>query len=135
MAETLVLLVDDYHDALEVWEWYLRSQGYRVLTAGSGSDAVRMAISARPHVIVLDLELPGVTGCEAARQIRGTSGLRDIPLIAATGFSHESQLAEARAAGFDRILIKPFDPADLVAEIEGALAAARHSDLQLREGS
>ena len=98
LAETLVLLVDDYHDALEVWDWYLRSQGYRVLTAGSGSEAVRMAISARPHVIVLDLALPGMTGCEAARQIRGVPGLRDIPLIAATGFSHESQLAEARAA-------------------------------------
>ena len=135
MAETLVLLVDDYQDALEVWEWYVRSQGYRVLTAGSGSEAVRMAISARPDVIVLDLELPGVTGCEAARQIRAMPGLRDVPLIAATGFSHETQLAEARAAGFDRILIKPCDPADLVVEIERALAAPRHSALQLREGS
>jgi two-component system phosphate regulon response regulator PhoB len=135
MAKTLVLLVDDYHDALEIWEWYLRSQGYDVLTTGSGAEAVRLAKSAHPDVTVMDLDLPGLTGCEAARQIRAFPGTADIPLIAATGFSHERQLAEARDAGFDRIVIKPCDPPTLVAEIERVLAMRPRGLHQVREGS
>lgn len=122
MAESLILLVDDYRDALEIWEWYLRAQGYEVLTANTGAEAVRLAKSAHPDVIVMDLELPGLSGCEAARQIRAAPGTMGIPLIAATGFSHERQLDEARHAGFDRILIKPCDPPELVDEIERLLA-------------
>src|SRR5262245_53828847 len=118
MAATVVLLVDDYRDALDIWEWYLRANGYEVLTASNGADAIRVAKSARPDVIVMDLQLPGITGCDAAREIRAAPETMDIPLIAATGFSHDRQLAEARAAGFDRILIKPCDPPRLVEEIE-----------------
>jgi CheY-like chemotaxis protein len=134
MAETVVLLVDDYRDALEIWQWYLQAEGYRVLTANSGADAVRLAKSAHPDVIVMDLELPGLSGCEAARQIRSAPGTTDIPLIAATGFSHERQLDEARDAGFDRILIKPCDPPALVAEIEGLLATKARGQHLFREG-
>jgi two-component system alkaline phosphatase synthesis response regulator PhoP len=122
MPETLVLLVDDYPDALEIWEWYLRERGYDVVSSGSGAEAVRLAKSAHPDVIVMDLDLPGLSGCEAARQIRAFPGTSNIPLIAATGFSHERQMAEARDAGFDRIVIKPCDPPTLVEEIEGVLA-------------
>jgi CheY-like chemotaxis protein len=135
MAETLVLLVDDYHDALEIWELFLRAQGYDVLTTGSGTEAVRLAKSAHPDVIVMDLDLPGLTGCEAARQIRSFPGTTDIPLIAATGFSHERQLAEARDAGFDRIVMKPCDPPVLVDEIERVLATKPRGLHQFREGS
>lgn len=117
-----ILLVDDYRDALEVWEWYLRSQGYDVVTAGNGYDAVRLAKSTHPDVIVMDLQLPGLSGCDAAREIRTTEPTTGIPLIAATGFSHDRQLDEARAAGFDQIVIKPCDPAQLVDEIERVLA-------------
>ena len=134
MAETLILLVDDYRDALEVWEWYLRAEGYDVLTANSGTEAVRLANSAHPDVIVMDLDLPGLSGCEAARQIRSGAGTMDIPLIAATGFSHERQLAEARDAGFDRILIKPCDPPHLVDEIVRVLATKPRGQRLFREG-
>jgi CheY-like chemotaxis protein len=117
--------VDDYRDALDIWEWYLRAQGYAVLTATNGAEAVRLAKIAHPDVIVMDLQLPRLTGCEAARVLRATPDTMDIPLIAATGFSHERQLAEARAAGFDRIVIKPCDPSRLVEEIRQTLAEHR----------
>jgi CheY-like chemotaxis protein len=116
-----VLLVDDYPDALEIWSLYLQMSGYDVVTAGDGRSAVDMANSAHPDVIVMDLELPGITGFEAARRLRSSSETRGIPLIAATGYSHAHQLDEAQDAGFDRILIKPCDPAALVAEIEQLL--------------
>lgn len=125
MAVTRILLVDDYRDALEIWEWYLRSQGYDVLTATNGADAVSLAKSAHPDVIVMDLQLPRLNGCDAARQLRASPETMDIPLIAATGFSHDRQLAEARAAGFDQIVIKPCDPSQLVEEIEDVLVERR----------
>jgi len=123
MPARRILIVDDYRDALEVWEWYLRSQGYDVVTASNGYDAVRLAKSTHPDVIVMDLQLPGLSGCDAAREIRMAEPTTGIPLIAATGFSHDRQIAEARAAGFDQIVIKPCDPSQLVDEIERVLAA------------
>jgi CheY-like chemotaxis protein len=73
----------------------------------------------------MDLELPGISGFEAARRLRRMSETAAIPLIAATGYSHRNQLAEAQQAGFDVILVKPCDPAELVNEIQRRLEAAR----------
>lgn len=113
-----VLLVDDYPDALEMWGLYLRSLGYEVITAVDGLQAIEVALSAKPDVIVMDLELPGITGFEAARRLRAQASMADVPLIAATGYSHVTQLELARRAGFDRVIVKPCDPGMLVAEIE-----------------
>ena len=66
MAGKQILLVDDYPDALEIWGLYLRSLGYDVVTAVNGLDAVDLAHRVHPDAIVLDLELPGITGFEAA---------------------------------------------------------------------
>jgi len=116
-----VLLVDDYPDALEIWTLYLEMSGYDVFTADNGRDAVKQAVSGHPDIVVMDLELPGMNGFEAARQIRQVDELRSVPLIAATGYSHARQLDEARAVGFNLILVKPCDPAHLAAEIDRLL--------------
>jgi CheY-like chemotaxis protein len=113
-----ILLVDDYPDALEMWGLYLRSLGYDVATADDGLTAFEMALAIVPDVIVMDLELPGITGFEAARRLRQDARTSGVPLIAATGYSHVKQLDQARSAGFDSIIIKPCDPGVLVAEIE-----------------
>ncbi len=126
MSPTRILLVDDYPDALEIWGLYLRSQGYEVETAEDGVTAVEQALRSVPDIIVLDLELPGITGFEAARRLRQCGQTRRIPLIAATGYSHVKQLDEARQSGFDSIVVKPCEPSTLVAEIERLLAVARH---------
>ena len=117
-----VLIVDDYPDALEVWEFYLRSEGFAVLTAADGHVALDQVTTGRPDLVVMDLGLPGLSGHDVARRLRADEGTRDIPLIAATGCSHDAQLAEARAIGFDAILIKPCDPAELVQEIRRLIA-------------
>lgn len=113
-----VLLVDDYPDALETWGLFLRMKGFSVLTAPDGRTAVAVALDERPDVIVMDLDLPGMSGVEAARLLRQRPETSMIPMIAATGFSHESQLDEAHRAGFDVILIKPCEPEVLIAHIE-----------------
>ena len=121
MTPKCVLLVDDYPDALEIWGLYLRSMGYEVITAADGLQAVAEAHTHRPDIIVLDLELPGITGFEAAIRLRHAADTAEIPLIAATGYSHVKQLNQARDAGFDSIIVKPCEPMALVAEIERLL--------------
>ena len=132
-----ILIVDDYPDALDILAIYLRSMGFRVSTAVDGAEAIAAAESLAPDLIVLDLELPGVSGFEAARAIRRRPDTRDIPIIAATGYSHQRQLAMAREAGFDRIVVKPVEPDLLVDEIEDLLdakvALVGHCDLSTVE--
>lgn len=116
-----ILIVDDYPDAIDIWAIYLRARGYEVSTAGDGIGAIAQAEQLVPDLIVLDLELPGISGFEAARRLRRNPATHDIPLIAATGFSHQHQLNMAREAGFDRVMVKPVDPDSLVGEIEKLL--------------
>jgi len=116
-----VLIVDDYPDALDIWAIYLRSMGYRVSTAADGAGAIAQAQQLHPDLIVLDLELPGISGFDAAKWLRANAETRTIPLIAATGYSHMRQLDMAREAGFDQVVVKPCDPDLLVEEIERLL--------------
>jgi CheY-like chemotaxis protein len=128
-----ILIVDDYPDALDVWTFYLRSKGYLVSTASDGAAAIRQAEDLLPDLIVLDLELPFVSGIDVARHLRANADTHAIPLIAATGYSHPGQLDRARAAGFDSILIKPADPDDLADEIERLLDPSH--DVLIQPGS
>ena len=116
-----VLIVDDYPDALDIWAIYLKANGYRVSTAADGAGAIATAEQLLPDLIVLDLELPGISGFEAARRLRRNAITHDIPLIAATGYSHEQQLSVARECGFDEVIVKPIDPEQLVKVIERLL--------------
>ncbi len=116
-----VLLVDDYPDTLEMWTLYLRAHGYSVSTADNGIDALAMARADIPSLVILDLDLPGISGYEVARRLRGGETTSQIPLIAATGFSADQQLDDARDAGFNTILVKPCDPEGLVRAIENVL--------------
>ena len=119
-----ILIVDDYPDALDIWTLYLRALGYHVSTASDGASALAQAERLLPDLVVLDLELPRMSGVEVARRLRANPDTQCIPLIAATGYSHPRQLDQARDAGFDRIVIKPCDPDVLVEEIERLLLSA-----------
>jgi CheY-like chemotaxis protein len=120
-----VLIVDDYLDALEVWAIYLGTEGFRVLTASTGRQALSTASAELPDLIVLDLDLPDVSGFEVARALRSRPATRDIPLIAATGYSHAVQQDKAIESGFNAVLVKPCNPDTLVAEIHRLLTAHR----------
>ena len=120
-----ILLVDDYPDALEMWGLYLRSMGYDVSTAEDGLQAVEEAHRTLPDIVILDLDLPGITGFEAAIRLRSAPDTEHIPLIAATCFSQATQLDRARQSGFDSILIKPCEPMALVAEVRRLLGDRR----------
>jgi CheY-like chemotaxis protein len=123
-----ILLVDDYRDALDVWEIYLSAFGYTVLTAASGPDALALVADAHPSLVVTDLELPGMSGFEIARRLRANPATEGIPLIAATGYSHMADSQRARESGFDRVIVKPCAPDALLAEIRRLLKESPQSD-------
>lgn len=122
-----ILIVDDYPDAVEVWEIILTDVGYRVITALDGRDGLHKAQTLMPDVVVLDLQMPGLSGAQVASALRADPRTAHIPLIAATGDSR-GDLHEARALGFDALIVKPCDPDDLVREIR-RLAPPRSSGL------
>jgi CheY-like chemotaxis protein len=121
-GQPLVLVVDDYVDATEVWSLYLRATGFDVETADDGLVAIERALALRPDIIVMDLNLPGCSGIEVARALRADEHARGIPLIAATGCADRRELDAAREY-FQLIVTKPCDPADLVTQIRRLLAA------------
>jgi CheY-like chemotaxis protein len=119
-----ILLVDDYADALEVWSLYLKMAGFDVETAQDGLAALALARHTPPDIAILDLELPGISGCELARRLRADPPTRQLPLIAVTGHSQAERIDEARRAGFDSVLTKPCDPDLLCLEIARLLSRA-----------
>lgn len=118
-----ILLVDDYRDALDIWDIYLSGFGFHVVTATNGTDALTLAEQHRPDVVVTDLELPGLSGFDIARQLRATPATKDVPLIAVTGYSHVVNSDQARSAGFSRVIVKPCPPDVLLEEIRRVLAS------------
>jgi len=133
-SEKHILIVDDYADAVDIWAIYLQSRGYQVSTAADGPTALEKATTLLPDLIILDLELPGLTGFEVAQRLRANADTSGIPLIAATGYSHERQLDLARQSGFDAVVVKPCDPDMLVQEIERLLASGPVSAQPGRSG-
>lgn len=123
-----VLLVDDYPDALETWRLYLDLSGFDVVTAADGRAAVDLAHATHPDIIVMDLELPVLSGFDAARELRATDDTADIPMIAATGYSHFNGMDHARLESFDVVIVKPCDPAQLLMQIRRLLARGRDAN-------
>jgi two-component system, cell cycle response regulator DivK len=126
-----VLLVDDYPDALETWRLFLELADFEVVTASDGRMAVDVAVATQPDLIVMDLELPVMSGFEATRELRQRADTARIPVIAATGYSHFNALDQHRLAIFDVVVVKPCDPEQLLAHINRVLARpanAEHDD-------
>jgi CheY-like chemotaxis protein len=121
-----ILIVDDYVDALEAWRLFLRAAGFEVRTAADGVTALEEALANPPDLIVMDLELPRMSGLDVARALRERDETRDIPLIVATGYSHAQVLAQSKDVGVDSVIVKPCDPDHLVSEITRLLESRRN---------
>ncbi len=117
-----VLAVDDSEDTAEMMMALLEMDGHLVQTAHSGPAALAAAAAFRPDVIILDIGLPGLDGYQVAQRLRADPALRDVALIAASGYGQEGDRQRSREAGFDRHLVKPLDPHEL-REILAGIAA------------
>ena len=105
----LILVVDDSADNLAVISLALQHQGYRVVTANNGEDAVAVAGQTLPNLILMDINLPTLDGLGATRRIRDTEALRDVPVVAITAFGTEGFQRAAYDVGVSGYLTKPLD--------------------------
>jgi CheY-like chemotaxis protein len=121
----LVLIVDDFDDALEIYAQYLTFKGYRVLTATNGADAIVAARVHRPALIFMDLRMAVMTGTEAMLLLRSDPAFSRVPIIALTAHALEEERVEALAAGFDEVIPKPCLPDELTAAVDRLLAINR----------
>lgn len=105
----LILVVDDSADNVAMISLYLQHQGYRVVTAGNGEDAITIATQMMPNLILMDINLPALDGLGATRRIRENDALRDIPVVAITAFGTEGFQRAAYDVGVSGYLTKPLD--------------------------
>ena len=108
-----ILIADDNQDALESLALMLRMEGHEVHCASDGEEALALAGLRKPEIVVLDVGMPKLDGCEVARRIRAESWGRAAVLVALTGWGQEVDRRRSREAGFDMHLVKPVDPATL----------------------
>ena len=105
----LILVVDDSADNVAMISLALQTQGYRVVTANNGEDAVTVAAHTMPNLILMDINLPTLDGLGATRRILDTETLRDVPIVAITAFGTEGFQRAAYDAGVSGYLTKPID--------------------------
>jgi two-component system alkaline phosphatase synthesis response regulator PhoP len=121
MARERILVVDDEEDLLELVNYNLTKEGYRVTCVASGERALKEAQTSLPDLIVLDLLLPRVDGLELCRLLKSDSKTKHIPIVMLTAKSAESDVVIGLELGADDYITKPFSPRVLVARIRTVL--------------
>lgn len=120
-----ILHVEDNASNRKIVRDLLGSRGYRVVEALDGEEALAAAERERPDLILMDVQLPRVSGLEATRRIKARPDLRHIPIVAVTSFALSGYDQQAYAAGCDRYVAKPYKPRELLRMIE-ELLGGRH---------
>jgi two-component system alkaline phosphatase synthesis response regulator PhoP len=133
MTSKRVLVVDDDAKTVELVKLYLNRDGYRVLTAYDGVEALRLAREGHPDLIVLDLMLPGTDGLAVCRAIRAES---DVPIIMLTAKTTEQDRLTGLASGADDYVTKPFSPRELAARVRVVLRRlpGERSPVEIKHG-
>ncbi|MCJ7530204.1 MAG: response regulator [Anaerolineales bacterium] len=126
MAEVL-LVVDDDVDTLRLVGLMLQRQGYTILTANNGQQAINMAVEEQPDLILLDVMMPGMDGYEVTRHLRGDPNTADIPIIMFTAKTQLDDKVTGFEAGADDYLTKPTQPRELFAHVKAVLARSMKS--------
>jgi two-component system alkaline phosphatase synthesis response regulator PhoP len=118
MTGKKILVVDDDVKTVELVKLYLNRDGYRVVTAYDGIEALRLARESHPDLIVLDLMLPGMDGLEICRTLRAES---DVPIIMLTAMTTDQDRLTGLNLGADDYVTKPFSPRELAARVRAVL--------------
>lgn len=113
MAEELILIVDDNEKNVKLVREVLRFAGYRTLEAASGEEAITLAGEQLPHVILMDIRLPGMDGVAAVQLLKSQARTAAIPVVALTSLAMKGDRERLLAAGFDGYLEKPINVKEL----------------------
>ena len=119
----LILIVEDFDDAREMYRDYLEFSGFRVETARDGVEGMAKARELQPDLILMDLSLPGIDGWEATRLLKADPETNHLLIVALSAHALATEGERARAAGCDGFIAKPCLPPDLVHEVSSYLKA------------
>ena len=121
MNRTRILVVDDEVYIAHILEFSLGMEGFEVLTASSGPEALSALSEYHPDLVVLDIMMPGMDGYEVCRRIRAGDVQAQLPIVMLSASHGESERAQAKEVGASAYVTKPFRPADLMGVIRGLL--------------
>jgi DNA-binding response OmpR family regulator len=113
-----VLIVDDEPDILQLVKLYLEKEGYRTVTATTGTAALKLVKDERPDLVILDLMLPELDGLEVCKRIRATPETSLLPVLMLTAKAEESDTVIGLELGADDYVTKPFSPKALIARVK-----------------
>ena len=123
-----ILIVEDEKDIIKMLEYNLKKEGFKVIDARDGEDALDLAVRAYPDLILLDLMLPGIDGLEVCKSLKKEAKTASIPIIMLTAKSQESDKVVGLELGADDYISKPFSPRELIARIKAVLRRATEKE-------
>jgi two-component system cell cycle response regulator DivK len=116
-----ILIVEDNEKNMKLVRDVLQAKGYVTIEAGTGEDGVRLAIEHKPDLILMDIQLPGISGIEALRELRANPETAKIPAIAVTASVMQQDRKHIMEAGFDGYLGKPINLKEFLDAVRGML--------------
>jgi len=117
MSKGKILVVDDEAYLLQILDFSLGAEGYDVVTAEDGEQAIQKAKSEQPDLIVLDIMMPKIDGYEACRKLKQDPGMKDVPVILLTAKGRDIDRKLGLEVGADDYITKPFSPSKLLEKI------------------
>jgi CheY-like chemotaxis protein len=127
-----ILVVDDEAPIRELESQVLAALGYEVIAAESGEEALLVARTQLPDLVLLDVRMPGISGIEVCQQLRSDKLTRDLRIIVVTGLDAKTMLEESIIAGADDFLAKPVDPLELSVRVRSMLRVRNIHDEEKR---
>ena len=124
-----ILLVEDFDDTRLMMKLWLAKNGYRVVEADSGEEAIRLAQAEAPDLIIMDMMMPGMNGLDATQRIREHQALRQTPIVAVSAYGADEYRAIALEAGCNEYVSTPFEPSALAELIKNLMAAQESETL------
>jgi CheY-like chemotaxis protein len=128
MADQLILIIEDNERNLKLLRDVLRFNGFRTAEARTAEDGLLLANARPPDLVLLDLQLPGIDGMEAFRQLRESPPTADIPVVAVTAFAMKNDRERVLRAGFDGYLEKPISVRELPGQVRAFLTIGEPLD-------
>jgi CheY-like chemotaxis protein len=117
-----ILIAEDERDIRDLVAFTLRFAGHEVVAAANGEEAVQLAPSANPDLILMDVRMPRMTGYDACRVMKSNPDLKDIPVVFLSAKGQESEIQTGLEAGAEEYLLKPFAPDQLTERVKAILA-------------
>ncbi|HAL46055.1 MAG: hypothetical protein A2Y12_06590 [Planctomycetes bacterium GWF2_42_9] len=124
METKKILIADDESSVVQIISAKLRNNGFEVITASNGDEAITLSVQQKPDFIIADYELPGVSGLDFAQQIHSKPALAEVHIIMLTTKEKELTDKQMTKAGIALCLNKPFSPKEILGKIENLLAGA-----------